>query len=157
MKLQCKINSEEQMQALAQRMAACLLPILAERSGCILWLEGDLGAGKTFFTRALLQAWGVTGMVCSPTYTLLNQYTCAVGLVVHMDLYRLRDPEELLCLGIDDLSDAPLWVVEWPDRGAGFMPEADLMLHLAYEGEGRLATLHTTNSSLKPHLKMVFT
>ena len=156
MKRQCSIDTEEQMQALAKRMAAALQPVLAERSSCVLWLEGDLGAGKTFFTRALLQAWGVTDTVCSPTYTLLNQYECAVGLVVHMDLYRLRDPEELLCLGLDDLSDAPLWIVEWPDRGAGVLPKADLALHLTYAGEGRSVTLHTTDSLLEQRLETVF-
>lgn len=108
----------------------------------VVYLEGDLGAGKTTLARALLQALGVTGPVRSPTYTLVERYTTAGGESVHLDLYRIADPEELLYLGLDDLAEAArLWLVEWPERGRGALPRADLHLALGREGAGRRARL----------------
>jgi tRNA threonylcarbamoyladenosine biosynthesis protein TsaE len=108
----------------------------------VVYLEGDLGAGKTTLARALLQALGVTGPVRSPTYTLIERYATAAGEFAHLDLYRIADPEELLYLGLDDLADgARLWLVEWPERGRGALPRADLHLALGRAGDGRRATL----------------
>ena len=83
-------------------------------------LTGDLGAGKTTFARGLLQALGVTRPVRSPSYGLMELYDVAGRQVLHLDLYRLHDPEELENLGLRDYHQAgSLWLVEWPDRGGG--------------------------------------
>jgi tRNA threonylcarbamoyladenosine biosynthesis protein TsaE len=108
----------------------------------VIYLEGDLGAGKTTIARALLQQLGVTGAVRSPTYTLIERYPTAIGEVAHLDLYRIADPEELLYLGLDDLAaSANLWLVEWPERGRGALPAPDLRLHLSAHGSGRRVEL----------------
>ncbi len=109
--------------------------------GALLELEGDLGAGKSTLARALLRALGVTGAIRSPTYTLVERYPLADGgEAAHLDLYRVADPDELDYFGLDGLLAAPtLWLVEWPDRGAGRLPPRDLRITLAHAGEGREA------------------
>jgi tRNA threonylcarbamoyladenosine biosynthesis protein TsaE len=92
-------------------------------------LSGDLGAGKTTFARGLLQALGVTRPIRSPSYGLLELYEVAGRQVLHVDLYRLQDPEELENLGLRDYhAPGSLWLVEWPERGAGRLPAADARL-----------------------------
>ncbi len=84
----------------------------------IIWLEGDLGAGKTTFARGLIQALGYTGRVKSPTYGLLEHYQLETLQVLHMDLYRISDPGELEFLGVEDLLDErTILLIEWPDKG----------------------------------------
>lgn len=108
----------------------------------VVYLDGDLGAGKTTLARALLQALGVRGAVRSPTYTLIERYPIEAGEAAHLDLYRIADPEELLYLGLDDLAaSARLWLVEWAERGRGALPAADLRLRLIVAGHGREARL----------------
>lgn len=108
----------------------------------VIYLEGNLGAGKTTLARALLRQLGVIGPVRSPTYTLIERYPTPVGEVAHIDLYRIADPEELLYLGLDDLAaSARLWLVEWPERGRGALPAADLRVQLAVKEAGRRAEL----------------
>jgi tRNA threonylcarbamoyladenosine biosynthesis protein TsaE len=128
--------------ALGRRLAEHLPP-----QG-VVHLRGDLGAGKTTLARALLQHLGVTGAVRSPTYTLIERYPTGAGEVVHLDLYRIADPEELLYLGLDDLAaSARLWLVEWPERGRGALPRADIALALEIAGEGRRATLEAESEA----------
>lgn len=108
----------------------------------VVYLGGDLGAGKTTLARAFLRALGVQGAVRSPTYTLIERYPVAAGEVAHLDLYRIADPDELAFLGLDDLSaDASLWLVEWPERGAGMLPTPDLHVRLRREADGREVNL----------------
>lgn len=124
--------------------AARALPVGA--APLIVYLVGDLGAGKTSFARGLLRSLGERGPVRSPTYGLVADYELPGGRVVHLDLYRLQDPEELENLGLRDLLDGSrLWLVEWPDRGAGLLPAADVELGIQVEGEGRrlTATAHS--------------
>lgn len=111
----------------------------------VVYLYGDLGAGKSTLARAMLRALGVTGTVRSPTYTLVERYPLAEGgEALHLDLYRIGDAGELEFLGLDQ-TDARLWLVEWPERGSGALPQADLHLHLHIEGDGR--RLHATSCS----------
>lgn len=122
--------------ALARQLAP------AVRSGGVVFLRGELGTGKTTFARALLRALGVGERVKSPTYTLLERYKVDGRDAFHLDLYRIANPGELEWLGLDEL-DAPetLVLVEWPERGAGALPAADLDVTLEHAGTGRQAYL----------------
>jgi len=107
----------------------------------VVHLHGDLGAGKSSLARALLRALGITGAIRSPTYTLVERYPLQDGGEAwHLDLYRIGNPGELEFLGLDG-GEARLWLVEWPERGLGALPPADLIVHLAMEGDGRQAEL----------------
>lgn len=127
-------------EALAARLAG-RLPARA-----VVHLQGDLGAGKSTFARAMLRALGVTGTIRSPTYTLVEPYALpGGGQALHLDLYRIGDPGELEFLGLDD-DAARLWLVEWPERGEGALPRADLRVALAVAGTGREARLEAATA-----------
>jgi tRNA threonylcarbamoyladenosine biosynthesis protein TsaE len=110
----------------------------------VLYLHGDLGAGKTTLARGLLHALGESGPVRSPTYGLVAEYTPPAGRVLHLDLYRLRSPDELLALGLADyLPGSRLWLIEWPEKAGGHgLPAADAEVHLDVEAGGRRIALH---------------
>ena len=104
---------------------------------CVVYLTGDLGAGKTTLTRGLLRSLGVTGAVRSPTYTLVEIYELGALTALHLDLYRLSDPAELHNLGLREWArGGHLWLIEWPERGGELLPAADLAVTLTAGDEG---------------------
>jgi tRNA threonylcarbamoyladenosine biosynthesis protein TsaE len=107
-----------------------------------LYLEGDLGAGKTTCVRSLLRALGVSGLIRSPTFTLVESYRLTELTCVHVDLYRLSGPQEVEELGLRDFWGAGcLLLVEWPSRGAKALPAPDLELSLSFADAGRRARM----------------
>ena len=115
--------------------------------GAVVYLQGDLGAGKTTCVRSLLRTLGVTGLVRSPTYTLVEMYRLAALTCVHVDLYRLQALTEVDELGLRDLvGPGCLLLVEWPEKGGTALPPADLDLKLSYAGESRRAHVSARTS-----------
>ena len=104
----------------------------------VIALQGNLGSGKTTLCRGLIRALGHTGAVKSPTYTLVEPYEIGDARVLHYDLYRLADPEEVEFLGMRDFLDGnTLTLIEWPEKAKGFMPPVDLELTLEVAPQGR--------------------
>ena len=119
-----------------ETIAQCLAPHLG--GGGVVYLSGELGAGKTTFARALLRQLGARERIKSPTYTLIENYTLGGLAVYHLDLYRIAEPGELEWLGLADLTAEPhLLLVEWPERAGGALPAADLCVKLAHAGAAR--------------------
>jgi len=131
------LPDEDATRTLGQQLAASL------EGGLVIYLRGELGAGKTSFARALLTALGVGERIKSPTYSLVEGYqTRHRQPAWHLDLYRIADPGELEWLGLDALAEATAIVlVEWPERGQGALPAPDLEVRLSYRGDGRHARL----------------
>ncbi len=116
------------------------------RAGGLVFLIGELGAGKTTLVRGLLRGLGHRGPVRSPTYTLVESFELPTARVHHLDLYRLADAEELEYLGIRDLlDDTSLVLVEWPERGAGVLPTPDLEIVITPEDSGRRLRLSSAS------------
>jgi tRNA threonylcarbamoyladenosine biosynthesis protein TsaE len=131
-----EVADEVETIALGRRVSKSVNPSL------VITLQGDLGAGKTTLSRGILLGLGHTGNVKSPTYALVEPYELELGSVYHFDLYRMVDAEELEYMGFADyLSDAALCLIEWPERGEGFLPLADVNISIEQSGEGRCVTL----------------
>ena len=141
--LAIQIKTEQDMIKLGNSLAkAC------QRHGLI-FLEGELGTGKTTFCRGVLSQFGFSGLVKSPTYALVETYELSDVVIHHFDLYRLTDPEELEGFGLRDyfIASNTLQLIEWPCKGYIKLPSADLTITLTYEVFGRIAVL----SSGTPH------
>lgn len=147
------LNSEADTQQLAQVIAQYF-------TEGVIYLIGDLGAGKTTFTRFLIQQLGHQGSVKSPTYTLVEPYNIQDKAVFHFDLYRLNDPYELELMGIRDYLDTShaLFLFEWPSKGGEEIPTADLTIEiLKSEDElSRQATLSFQSEALLKALEQAF-
>ncbi|MEI8642162.1 tRNA (adenosine(37)-N6)-threonylcarbamoyltransferase complex ATPase subunit type 1 TsaE [Pseudoalteromonas sp. Hal099] len=134
------LNDEIATVAMGNKVAAII------EQGAVIYLHGDLGAGKTTFTRGVVQGFGHTGKVKSPTYTLVEPYELTRANVYHFDLYRLGDPEELEYMGIRDyFSEQAICIVEWPEKGGEFIPVPDLDIALSYVGDERKIVINSAS------------
>jgi tRNA threonylcarbamoyladenosine biosynthesis protein TsaE len=131
------LHTESELMDAAARLASMAA------AGLIIYLRGPLGAGKTTFARGFLRGKGYQGVVKSPTYTLVEPYSFNTGpTCYHFDLYRLDDPEELEFTGVRDyFSASSICMIEWPEKAAGYLAEADLDCELEYHSTGRKMTL----------------
>ncbi|MEQ1557053.1 MAG: tRNA (adenosine(37)-N6)-threonylcarbamoyltransferase complex ATPase subunit type 1 TsaE [Gallionella sp.] len=142
MPLTLTLADESASLAFAQRLAAVLT------HGLVIYLSGDLGAGKTTLVRGVLQGLGYLGRVKSPTYTLLEPYEMAGFSVRHFDLYRMNDPQEWDDAGFRDEANAHnILLIEWPEQAGDLLPAADLILQFDILASGRI--LHMTALSPK--------
>ena len=129
-----------------EHLGAVLAGTLAD--GMVIFLHGDLGTGKTTLVRGVLRQLGFEGAVKSPTYTLLEEYAVGAREIIHFDLYRLDDPEELDLIGIRDyFNGRACCFIEWPQRGEGYLPRHDLEITITHQGAGRVASISALSES----------
>jgi tRNA threonylcarbamoyladenosine biosynthesis protein TsaE len=146
-KLATPALDEDAMTGLAAALAGAL------QAPLVVYLQGDLGSGKTTFARALIQALGFPGRVKSPTYGLLEHYATDCFQVLHLDLYRIEKTGEMEFLGIEDLFDErTVLMIEWPERGVGALPEADLVIQFDHQGARRKLQLEARTTAARPLL-----
>jgi tRNA threonylcarbamoyladenosine biosynthesis protein TsaE len=142
-------HSAEETEALGQRLASAR----PDAGLVVVYLTGDLGAGKTTFARGFLRQLGVTGTVRSPTYTLLEFHELERLTALHLDLYRLREPLELESLGLREWArPGSLWLIEWPERGGGRLPPPDLTLTLTVGAQAHDIEVHADSDPGKAWL-----
>lgn len=126
------LENEAATLAFGEKLAQALEP------GLCITLSGELGSGKTTLARGILRGLGYTGKVKSPTYTLVELYELSRLDLYHFDLYRFNDPQELMDAGFrDNFGGGNICLVEWPERAAGLLPQADLEVTLVAEAAGR--------------------
>jgi tRNA threonylcarbamoyladenosine biosynthesis protein TsaE len=137
-----RLNGEADTIAFGRELAVGLKP------GMVVYLKGDLGAGKTTLARGLLQALGVTERIKSPTYTLVEPYTISSLYLYHFDFYRLRYPDEWVDAGFREyFTRDAVCLVEWPENAGGKLPPADVTVELVVDGEGRALTLNANTEA----------
>ena len=130
-------------EAAGRSLAGPLRAWHAAGSRTCIHLQGPLAAGKTTLARGLLRGLGITAAVRSPTYTLVERYRAGELDIFHIDLYRLVDAAELEHMGARDVfGEAAVLVIEWPERAAGRLPQAELALRLVFEAQGRRLSVH---------------
>lgn len=136
------LADEAAQESFAGQVAKCCKP------GMVIFLQGDLGTGKTTFVRGFLHALGYSGVVKSPTYTLVEPYLINHQHIYHFDLYRLVDPDELEYAGGRDYFDNDsICLVEWPEKAEGYLPKADLLCKIGYQDRGRILEITAGNSN----------
>ena len=151
--LSVNLEGERKMQDFGAQLATAIGKIDAP---LLMLLNGDLGAGKTTISRGLLQGLGHQGAVKSPTYTLVEPYELDIGVVYHFDLYRLIDSEELEHIGFSDyLSEAKLCIIEWPENGGSYIPQADISIDIKLHESGRQVTLGSSTESGKQCINLL--
>ena len=134
--LELKLPDAEATEIVGRALAASIPDTSV--GGAVVYLQGELGTGKTSTVRSLLHALGVKGKVRSPTYTLIDHYVLLTRTCVHIDLYRVQSLNEVEELGIRDLAGpGTLLMIEWPEKGDGLIPGADLKLILSYDEAAR--------------------
>ncbi|MDD4914182.1 MAG: tRNA (adenosine(37)-N6)-threonylcarbamoyltransferase complex ATPase subunit type 1 TsaE [Methylococcales bacterium] len=136
-----------------EAFGAALWRALPEK--CLVFLYGELGTGKTTLLRGLLRAAGHKQAVRSPTYSLVEEYELNGRRIFHFDLYRLQDSAELEWMGMADyLAQPALCCIEWPQMGSGYLPEADLEIHMAHQNDSRMIKIRALAPRLKNTLKL---
>jgi len=142
------LSCESEQEALGRQMADHC------QEGLVIFLQGELGAGKTTLARGFLRGLGYSGKVKSPTYTLVEEYPFTNRTCYHFDLYRLADPGELEYMGIRDfLQDSDILLIEWPDKGLGYLPDADLLVDIEYANSGRKVQMLAKSEKGNRYLK----
>lgn len=145
------LNDEQQTVQYGQSLATLLTS--NNQKTLVVYLYGELGAGKTTLVRGILQGLGHAGSTKSPTYTLVEPYQLKDTTVYHFDLYRLADPDELEFIGIREyIEQNAILLFEWPDKGAGMIPVADITLELCYLEQGRRLSIKANNIDLQQKL-----
>ncbi len=136
------LKDEAATLALGRELADWLTDPVGPNRNAIVYLQGELGTGKTTLVRGILRGLGFVGAVKSPTYTLLEPYEEL--LVYHFDLYRITDSQELDFIGIEELLDTPsIKLIEWPERGGSRLPTPDVQILLRTEGHGRFVEIRS--------------
>jgi tRNA threonylcarbamoyladenosine biosynthesis protein TsaE len=147
-KLKYLLSDEAATMAMGDSLAKVLLWQEKQQAqqSLVVFLNGDLGAGKTTLTRGFVRGMGHQGKVKSPTYTLVEPYELPPWNVYHFDLYRLGDPEELEYMGIRDyFADNCCCFIEWPEKGTGLLAKADIIINMVYQDEQRIIDLQASS------------
>ncbi|MDA9211156.1 tRNA (adenosine(37)-N6)-threonylcarbamoyltransferase complex ATPase subunit type 1 TsaE [Methylophilaceae bacterium] len=130
--LKILLSSEKNTLDLGKSISTCLT------EGLLIFLKGDLGAGKTTLARGLINGLGYSGSVKSPTYSLIEQYEFDNFTLNHFDLYRFSSPDEWVSSGFQEyITSCNITLIEWPEKSYGFLPKPDLEIKLLYKNQGR--------------------
>jgi tRNA threonylcarbamoyladenosine biosynthesis protein TsaE len=150
MKVIRRAKNLDEMHVLGGELAKILQP------GTIVYLNGQLGAGKTTLIRSIVAGFGYVGRVKSPSFTLMENYQIGKQQICHYDLYRLQDPEDTELIGMrDSFSRNTICFVEWPERGGGLIAKADIICNIKFATKGRIVELLGISSKGVKMLQML--